>query len=154
MKKLFLFSGIVLILLSSCTQSTVFREYKKMKNVSWNRFDILEFEVPVEKDYVLDFELAFRHHTYFPYDKLFVNITFYSPGSDFRSADYEFELKDEEGNWLADGMGELWDINFPIRNGMRFSEAGICKVRIENSYSKFETPGVIEVGLVVKRSAD
>jgi len=120
--------------------------------MTWNRFDILEFEVPVNEGDKLDFDLALRHHTDFPYNKLFVNITFNAPDGEMRSADYAFNLKDDNGKWLADGMGELWDIDLPIRKEMPFYQSGICKVKIENNYPKFDTPGIIEVGLVVKES--
>ena len=145
---------LILIFLSSCQEPAVFREYRKMANVSWNRFNILEFEVLVEKGDLLDFDILLRHHTDFPYDKLYVNITFYTPGGDMRSAEYDFKLKNENGKWLANGMGDLWDIELPIRKEMHFYEAGICKVRIENKYPKVNTPGIIEVGLLVKKSGD
>ena len=152
MKRLFLLTIISIVLLSSCGDNVVFRQYNKMENVSWNRFDFQTFEVPVEQNDMLDFYLALRHHTNFPYKKLWVNITFYLPDGSMRSRDYDFMLKDEEGNWIAEGLGELWDIELPIRKEMLFNKAGICKVRIENKHSKYEMPGVIEVGLVVKKS--
>ena len=152
MKRILFLLFILMFLLNSCDNSVVFKQFNKMENVNWNRFDIQVFEVEVEKDELYDFYLAFRHHTYFPYDKLWVNITFYTPDGATRSRDYDFDLKDADGNWLADGMGELWDIEFPIRKEMMFNNDGICKVRVENIHSKYDMPGVIEVGLIVKES--
>ncbi|HEY9113471.1 MAG TPA: gliding motility lipoprotein GldH [Bacteroidales bacterium] len=149
---LFLFS--VIIFISSCNSNLVYKEIRKFEKVSWNRFDIQNFEVPVTAGEELDFFLFLRHHTYFPYDKLFVSITFFSPSGDERSAEYDFNLKDEKGKWLADGMGELWDIELPIRQNMKFSSAGICKVQIQNLYSKTETPGIVEIGLIARKSSD
>lgn len=151
MKRLILFIA-TLILVSSCDSRLVFKEYRKFENVSWNRLDILKFEVPVNAGEELDFSLFLRHHTDFPYDKLYVNITFYSPSGDLRTAEYDFKLKDEKGNWLAKGMGELWDFEIPIRQNMRFGSDGICKVQIENKYSKTETPGIVEIGLIARKS--
>lgn len=120
--------------------------------MSWNRFDFQTFEVPVEQNETLDFYLAIRHHTHFPYDKLWVNITIYTPDGTMRSRDYDFDLKDENGNWLAKGLGELWDIELLIRKEMLFNKNGVCKVRIENKHSKYEMPGIMEVGLIVRES--
>lgn len=139
---------------SSCGSGNVFKEYKKMDNMTWNRFDVPIFEVPVEEGDMLDFFLELRHHTGFPYDKLYVNITFYSPDGDMRSFDYDFNLKDKDGNWLAKGMGDLWDIELPIRRNLLFNKTGICRVRVENKYPKYDTPGIMEVGLLVKRSQE
>lgn len=143
---------VMAVIFSSCREAVVFREYKKMDNITWNRFDILEFEVPVEQGDALDFILFLRHHTDFPYDKLYVNITFYAPDGEVRSADYDFDLRDKDGKWLADGMGELWDIEIAIRSEVLMNESGICRVRLENKYPKFDTPGIIEVGLIVKEA--
>lgn len=152
MNRIILVSIISLLLLTSCGNKVVYREYHKMENISWNRFDIQNFEVPVEKGDVLDFYLSIRHHPDFPYDKMWVNITFYTPEGTTRSRDYEFDLKDENGKWLGDCMGELCDIDLPLHKELAFNQSGICRVRVENKYPKYETPGIIEVGLVVKRS--
>lgn len=143
-----------MLLLISCSEPDVYRKYVKMENINWQRFNILEFDVPVENGDQLDFYLALRHHTDFPYDQLFVNITFYSADGEMRSHDYDLDLKDENGDWLADGMGELWDIDLLVREGMPFYKSGICKVRVENKFSKYDTPGILEVGLKVKRSKE
>jgi gliding motility-associated lipoprotein GldH len=145
---------IFLLVLISCREPAAFREYKKMDNISWNRFDILNFEVPVKNGEQLDFDLAIRHHTDFPFETIWVNITFYSPDETMRSRDYELEFKNEDGKWKADGLGDLWDIEFPIIHGMSFYKDGICKVRVENKMSKFETPGIIEVGLIARKSEE
>lgn len=154
MKRILFILIIPILLLSSCDDSVVFKQYNKMENLNWNRFDYQVFEVDVEKDELLDFYLAFRHHTDFPFDKLWVNVTFFTPDGATRSRDYDFDLKDENGKWLADGLGELWDIELPIRKEMLFNKSGICKVRIENIHSKYDMPGVVEVGLIVKESKE
>ena len=142
----------MVLLLTACGNRTVFKEYHKMERVSWNRFDIRFFEVPVKAGEQLDFYLFLRHHTYYPFDYLDVNITFYLPGGEMRSKEYHYELKDENGNWKADGMGELWDIDLPVRKKLKIAKDGICKVRVENKMTKLETPGIIEIGLIVKQS--
>ncbi len=151
MKPYFLIFALI-IMLTSCHEPTTFREYKKMENTSWQRFDFLNFEVPVKNGDQLDFDLAIRHQTDFPYDVLWVNITFFGPDETSRSMDYELKFKDKDGNWKAEGLGDLWDIEFPIQKEMTFYKDGICKVRIENKMSKFKTPGIIEIGLIVKES--
>ncbi len=149
MKRSVLIAIIFSLLLAACGDRMAFKQYKTFENTSWNRFDILLFEVPVKAGDYLDFNLALRHHTYFPYDYLDANITFYSPGGEMRSAEYHFKLKDKNGQWKANGMGELWDIELPIRDSLYFSKDGICKVRVENKMTKIETPGIMEVGLIV-----
>ncbi len=144
---------IIISLLTACTNNTAFKEYKKFDDISWNRFDILEFEFPVEKKEPVDFYLALRHHTNFPYSFVDVNITIFTPDGEIRSREYRFRLKNTDLKWKGDGMGELWDIEFPIRKEMLFNKNGICKVEIENKMHKVETPGIIEVGLIVRKAS-
>ena len=140
------------IILIGCNSNVVFKEYKAFENVSWNRHDVLNFDFQVQKSESLDFYLALRHHTNFPFSFIKVNVTFFTPDGEMRSRDYHFRLKNRESEWKGDGMGELWDIELPIRKDMIFNKTGICKVSIENKMSKAETPGIIEVGLIVKKS--
>lgn len=147
-------SFIATIILTSCSQNTVFKEYSKMDRISWNKLDIQTFDVPVEKGKKYDFYFSLRHHTDFPYTFMDVNITFFTPDGEMRSRDYHYGLKNTKHEWKGDGMGDLWDVDLPIRKNMEFNESGICKVRLENRMRKIETPGIIEVGLVVKLSSD
>lgn len=142
----------LIILFTSCGNNEVFKEYRRFDDISWDRFKILIFEVEVEKEQLLDFDLFLRHHPNYPYDHLDVNITFYTPSGSTMSRDYHFKLKDKNGNWMSKGLGDLWDINLNIRKEMKISKSGICKVRIENKMTKIKTPGIIEVGLIVKKN--
>ncbi|MFK5856427.1 MAG: gliding motility lipoprotein GldH [Bacteroidota bacterium] len=147
-------SIIIILFLAGCNSNTTFKEYKKFDDLSWNRFDILDFEFPVQKNDELDFYLALRHHTDFPYSYIDVNITITTPDGEIRSREYRYRLKNTSLKWKGDGMGDLWDIEFPIRRELLFNKSGICKVQIENKMHRVETPGIIEVGLIVKRSSD
>jgi len=91
MKKLII--PIITIIVFTGCNNTVFKEYNKFDNPSWNRLNYLNFEVPVQKNEGLDFYLALRHHTNFPYNYINVNVTFYTPDGEMRSLDYYFRLK-------------------------------------------------------------
>jgi len=147
-------SLIIILLLTSCNSNTTFKEYKKFDDISWNRFDIIDFEFPVQQKEPLDFYLALRHHTDFPYNYIDVNITINTPDGEMRSRDYRFRLKDTDLKWKGSGMGDLWDIELPIRKEMLFNKNGICKIQIENKMHRVETPGIIEVGLIIKRNTN
>ncbi len=145
---------VVALLLSGCDKNIFYKEYKSFDDVSWNRHEILEFEVPVEKNTMNDFYMALRHHTNFPYSFIDVNITLYTPDGEIRSRDYHYRLKGTDLKWKGDGMGELWDIELPIRKRISFKKPGICKIRVENKMKKMETPGIIEVGIIAKKSEE
>lgn len=141
-------------IISGCNTETIFKEYNSFDDVSWNRFDTQNFEFTVEGDKPVDLYLAIRHHTDFPYDYIDMNITLYTPDGEMRSREYHYKLKNENSQWKGDGMGEIWDIELPIRKNMIFNKDGICKVSIENKMTKLETPGIIEIGLIVNKAKD
>jgi gliding motility-associated lipoprotein GldH len=154
-KTTFVFTLIVIIL-SSCTGGKVlFEEYYKLPNMSWNRFNIVKFEIPVnEGGFEADFYLNVRHIPEIPYESLKYNFTFIFPSGEVRTADYELDFLDDAGKPLSECMGDLCDLQVSVRKGLRVSEAGVLKVEIENKYTKIEMPGIIEVGLIARESQD
>ncbi|NOX87112.1 MAG: gliding motility lipoprotein GldH [Chlorobi bacterium] len=153
MRKIIILVIIATFMLGSCnSKPDYFNKEYKMTNQVWKRFDVFWFDVPVRKNDVLDFYLPLSHTKEYPLDKFWVNITFYTPDGTTRSRDYDFDLKDKEGNWLGIQRDGLWKVELPVRKEMPVYEAGICKVRVENKYSKFELPGVASVGLIAKKS--
>ncbi len=145
---------LIIVFITSCSGENIYNEYKKFDNVSWNRFDIVEFEFPVNKNEPYNLNLALRHHTYFPFSFIDVNITIFTPDGEIRSRNYHYNLKTSDLEWKGKGMGEIWDIELPIRKQMIFNENGNCKILIENKMSKVETPGIMELGLIVDKSLD
>ncbi len=143
---------VLLILLSGCSNNTVFRDYVTMDDVSWNRHEVLNFDMEVEEGKSYDYYFSLRHHTDFPYSFIEIVVIFKTPNGERRSKQYHYSLKNKDLNWKGDGMGELWDIDLPIRKNMKFSESGMCTITIENKMHRVEIPGIIEVGLVVKES--
>jgi len=55
MKKIIPFLFLA-ILLTSCGNNEVFKEYRRFDDISWDRYKILNFEVEVEKGQLLDFD--------------------------------------------------------------------------------------------------
>ncbi|MBE0652207.1 MAG: hypothetical protein IH594_00315 [Bacteroidales bacterium] len=81
---------MLMFLLLSCSSDTkIFEEYVKFPNMSWNRFNILTFEVPVEKaGEMIDIDIAIRHIPEIPYKNLEFNMSVFTPSGDMRTADY------------------------------------------------------------------
>jgi gliding motility-associated lipoprotein GldH len=154
-KSIFRTSGMVLLVflaLSSCTSRKVFSEYHKFSNFTWNRFELITFDVPIEDEESLyEIAVAVRHIPQFPYGNLDINMTINSPDGEMRSGDFSLKLKDKNGKWLGDGMGDLYDIEIPVHKGMKFSGKGLSRIEIENKMDKYEIRGIMEVGLVVRK---
>jgi len=151
MKKLVFISGF-LLLLAGCSNTPGFKETRTFDNHSWSRFKTLEFKVPVKQSGSFDFDLDFTYDSVFNYDRLWVNITFYTPDGTTRSRDYGFDLYDKNGNKLGKEKNNGWEVSLPVIHGMLLSDTGTCRVRIENQYPKYETGGIVELGLKVSKN--
>ena len=148
-----LLSVLLFLVLLSCSRGKVFEKHIKMDNLVWNRFNELSFEVPIrDTSDSYDFYVAIRHHTDIPFPRIKINFYMSTPDGETRSLDKMIYLKDENGKLLGDGLGELWDVVVPIRKGFRFNVAGDCKVEVSSRMSNVDLPGVMEVGLIVRKS--
>lgn len=143
------------LILFSCTGDKAFRTSHKMNNANWNRFDYIEFNVPIEQAASENnLDVLFVHSADYPNAYIDMNITLYMPDGTMRSRDYMFDLKDKQGNWLSKQDGDRYTIELPVIHGIRFAEAGNCRIRIENKLTRLDTPGVLEVGIVMKKNPD
>ncbi len=151
-KKLLFFISLFFIL-NSCGKKHDFQEIEFFDSLIWNRFDIIEIDVPVKSDTRgLDFTLVFIHSEAYAHDFINMNITFYLPEGSMRSRDYTFRLQDEFGEWHGDAADGFIKVELPVTSGLKFAEDGICRVRLENKMTRFNTQGVIGVGVSAKRA--
>jgi len=147
-----LLTGIT-FLLSCSGNKTIFEKYHHFPNLSWNRFEFVTFNVPVEDiSAAYDIFLTLRHIPEMQFRELEFNITMFLSGEEMRTADYTFRLFDSEGRRLSNCLGDLCDITMPIRQGFYFTEPGTVTVEIENKFTKMELPGMMKVGLIVKKA--
>ena len=140
-------------ILISCTPGTIYEKHVKMENLAWNRFDTVAFNVPIkDTDHNYDIIITIRHITDIPYRKLEVYFDFTTPDGESRIRKIKIPIKDESGKNLGDGMGELWDLEVPAWQGFRFSKPGNCKFELTSAMSHLNLIGIIEVGLIVRKS--
>jgi len=142
------------VLFTACeSERSVYEEYRKFDNLSWNRFDLLTFGVNLEEPGTpYDIYLNIRHLPEVPYEEMTVNLTIFTPSGDMRTTDYTLDFFDNEGKRLSECLGDYCDLLVPVRKSFTFYEPGEVKFEIENKYSKIEMPGIIEVGIILKKS--
>jgi gliding motility-associated lipoprotein GldH len=154
MKKLFLAVSALIFLLASCGPRIVYKKHIDIERITWNRFDVKTFKVDIKDiSAAYDFYIAIRHHTEVPLNALEVSFILYTPSGEMRISEHEIILRDKEGKLLGEGMGDLWDIEYPARMGFEFTEAGTCTVEISSAMSKADLPGIMQVGLIVRKGS-
>jgi len=151
LKYIIIFLGLIGLI--SCSSGAFYQEFYKFEKLSWNRFDFLKFEMPVEassQEYDIYFRV--RHLPEFPYKELEINFTMFLPSGEMRTVDHILQFTNRDGELLSECMGDFCDIDFLMRKGFAFSENGKVKFEVENKNTKIETPGIIEAGIIVIKS--
>lgn len=152
MKKLGLIALLAVIMVS-CSSDTIFEKRESFPDLKWNRFKELTFNVPVtnvEDGY--DIILTLRHITQYPFNNLSVEFLTVSPSGEERVSSHSIPLKNKDGKFIGDVAGDLWDVEFKLREYVVFSEKGTYKMTIGNTMTYLDTPGIMDVGLKVVKS--
>jgi gliding motility-associated lipoprotein GldH len=144
---------ILFIAASGCSKPIVFNETTYFEDLIWNRFNHVIHDFTIEDlSTTYDLKVKFTHTDSYSSDHISMNITLYFPGGGMRSRDYDFRLQDNQLKWLGEEKGGLFSNEFLVISGVRFPEAGVSQIRVENKMTKFNTLGVASVGVVVEKT--
>jgi gliding motility-associated lipoprotein GldH len=143
---------MVCLLITSCDRAKIYEKHLDNDRITWNRFDVKTFKVEIEDiSSSYDFYIAIRHITGFPLDHIDIQFNIYTPSGETRMLEQTLRLKDDNDNWLGNGMGDLWDFSRLLREDFRFNQAGTCTVEISSSMPQVDLQGIMQVGLIVRR---
>ena len=149
-----IFLLMVFLALASCSHNEPVSQIHTFSNSTWQRFDHLNFELPVnDTDEGYDISLVIKHTAKFPADALSINVVMDTPGGEERIRDHNLFLKDRDGVFIGYETDGIFNRIIKIRKDMRFHEVGMVKFDIENLMTKYYTPGIIEFGIVMEVSA-
>lgn len=135
---------------------------KDFENQEWSRFDFLEGtlnvdKAPVKYDIVMEimvseiYPSAYENHR--DDSSLKFNMTIKNPnGSGARSKDYNYNLRDKEGNWKSDKQGDYYVFKLPLISGMTLGEEGEYNIKIENKFPKDPLQGIKSLTLKYNQS--
>lgn len=154
-KMLVLFLPISLVvLLTSCDQR-VFQEYRDIPGNRWDRNKPVTFNVEITDTLqAYDVELAIRHTSYYSFANLKVNVFSTFPSGETRTRDLDLMLREKDGSFIGEGAGDLWDIEFEYLSDFTFPQKGTYVFTVQNVMPLPETPDIMQVGWIVKKSDD
>jgi len=144
---------LMLLLLSSCQNKKVFEQRQSFDDLKWNRFKNVTFEFDIkDTESKYNITLMLRHHTIYAEPDLQMTLALYTPSGERRLKEIIMPIRNTDGTFRSSGMGDLWDLEQVAFAGYSFNEKGHYKLEIENRMAKFDTPGVMELGLRVDKS--
>lgn len=151
-KPLITYSFLITIVLLSCQGSTVFREFRKFENYTWERFDKITFNIPIEEEGIIaDINLSIRYLEQYPYVDLPMNIILSTPTGEERIIEKTMIIKDVDGNFKGKVAGSYWDLEELLWGNFIFNKTGNYTVEIENLNPRPGIPALVDIGLIVKK---
>ena len=107
---------MILASFSSCNKSQVYKEFKTLPNYTWERIEegktIAFSDILIENDEeVYDIAIHFRHTPYVSEDEVKFKIKIISPSNIIRESVHTVRLKNKEGEWMGEALGDMIDIS-------------------------------------------
>lgn len=148
---------LILASFSSCNKSQVYKEFKTLPNYTWERIEegktIAFSDILIENDEeVYDIAIHFRHTPYVSEDEVKFKIKIISPSNIIRESVHTVRLKNKEGEWMGEALGDMIDISADVKTFFSFVERGNYTIEIVNMCNKYQLQGMMEVGLEIEKS--
>lgn len=153
LKNILLLAGV--LALGACTGGHFFEKHIDINNHVWAKTDVIRFDVPVtDTESLYDIFIAVRHMSAYPYANVLVSLTIETPAGEIRVKQHDLIIRNTDGSFKGDGLGDYWDIEVPVFKEFEFRNEGTYKFSIENRMHLTEMPGIMAMGLVIKKSND
>ena len=143
-----------IIALTSCDPRRVFDENKSLPDNVWDRKNQLTFDIPIT-------DTVSAHNVYvnvrnaegYPYSNLFLYIhTRFPDGKTVYNDTLECTLADGNGKWLGSGAGDIFDNQIPFKGHVRFKQAGVYHISIEQGMRLEKLPLIMDAGIRIERA--
>jgi gliding motility-associated lipoprotein GldH len=149
MRKTIIFLAAIMILsLPGCRKEKDYVLYHKFPDHTWNRFNTLQFEIPMRPSPKGWDILFYANHTK---DYAFDNLDFYmrmvTPSGEERIKDYNFPVKRRDGGFIGQCRADSCTITIPIKKEIYLPDTGILKIQIETIVPRMEIKGLLGVGI-------
>jgi len=148
MKKLLFPILSLFLLFTSCDKSVVYKDFRMTSNLEWNKSDVEVFEFTVEKDGKYALLFPFRYATGYSYSQIQINVNHTFDGES-KDSKHSFQVIDDDGKYLGEGAGDIWDSEFVISPNIALSK-GKHVITISHIMPKEKVNMVMETGLIVK----
>ena len=118
---------------------------------SWERFDFLEETFELKKPVSYDLVLSATFTPEYPFNYFEIAFTVFDDHDHpLRGKNYQFKVKDGDGVWKSELMGNEYHFTFPINNALTLNEPGKYKFQIENRMPITPLLGIKEIQLIDK----
>lgn len=149
MKKLLLLSLPALFLLVGCDSSAVFNKTEKFE-LSWNAKHIVSLTTDTVNPGKYQAVLVFRYGDGYPFSQLKIHLVATGTEITFTDSDFMVDIVDKDGNYIGDGLGDIWDLEQPL-DTLTIENPMVIKFQISQKVMDGNLPMVMEVGMKLRK---
>jgi len=157
MSRSFLYTILVIILATgfeACDKQRVFDENQELKDNSWDQSNKLRFTTTIaDSTSAHTLYLNVRNAGWYPFSNLFIFVHTTLPNGAIPIDTAQCVLADDNGKWLGDGLGDLYDNRILFKKNFRFPQLGKYTFELEQAMRVNPLPGIMDAGIRIERAA-
>ena len=143
--------------LSACDSAKVFEENIALEKHIWKLENHLQFHTEIEDTLIeMNIIVNIRHTARYPFSNLWLFVNTTNPQGAQSNDTLECVLAAQDGRWLGSGLGDIWDIQIPLKT-QSFTSSGEYVFDIEqamrygNKARIEQLPEIMSVGLRIEK---
>jgi gliding motility-associated lipoprotein GldH len=153
MQKIATFQSILVLILFllACDSNRLYEDNKSIQGKGWSQEDDMNFTFNIED--TLSFYSVFvnvRNRNDYRYSNLYLFVEMVSPSNKFFLDTIALTLAEPNGKWIGSGVGNIWQIQYPLLDGVRLLESGQYSIKINQGMRDDTLVGISDVGVRVQ----
>jgi len=143
------------LLLFSCSDSTVYEKTYMLNDSGWDYKDKLEFKFNV-KDSKQNYNLLInlKYKKTYPYSNLYFFVDIIDPLKKLKKDTIEYFMATSSGKWLGESSGEYINQQSAYRYNINFPEAGEYTIVLQHAMRDSLLKKISEVGMELQESQE
>jgi len=147
-RKTLIYGILIVLLLSGCKKNNEIISYHKFKDRIWNRFEKINFDIPildVNKHYDV---LFFANHTKdYEFDNLEFNMIMTTPDGEERIKEYKFLIKDKTGGFTGICNQDSCTESITLKKSLMMEKKGVLRIEIETLVPRLQVNALLGIGI-------
>jgi gliding motility-associated lipoprotein GldH len=156
MSKIFLSFFLLVFLVTAfagCDPSRLFEENKKIEKNEWDQRASLIFRVPItDTTTAYNVYVNVRNAGFYRFSNLYLFINTGFPGGQIQRDTLECTLAAPDGQWLGEGLGDIWDNRILFKQNVRFPQTGEYTFELIQAMRINPLPGIMDAGIRIEKA--
>jgi len=150
--KHFFMVAFTAVLLCSCGRNIIYTDSVKIPDEQWSMYDTGKFACQID-DTIGSYNISFsvRTSTDYPYRNLYMFIVTTFPSGSSQTDTIQSQLRNEKGEWLGKGVGDIREGIIPYKSNVFFPEKGEYHFKVIHGMRDTVLSGVYDIGMKISK---